>query len=287
MTAAHGPIVGRRRLRFALRKAREDATLTQEHVAAQMEWSVSKLIRIESGTVSVSTNDLKALLDLYGVTADQEIVELVDLARASRKRPWWTGYKDRLDAPMVSYIGLEAETSALKYFNPLIVPSLLQTEEYARVISRGASAYPRTDTDINVLVEIRMTRQREVLQQEKPPSISAVIDEAVLRRPVGTRETMRDQLSHLVEMSDHESVDIRVLPFSAGPYPAMYGPFVILEFPPPDSPVIFIENVIHGEVLENEDYVSICQKAFDMVQTDALDRIRSVNLIKDVARELE
>jgi transcriptional regulator with XRE-family HTH domain len=286
MTAAHGPIVGRRRLRFALRRAREAALLTQEHVATQMEWSVSKLIRIESGTVSVSTNDLKALLDLYGVTSDQAILELVDLARASRKRPWWSGYKDRLAAPMVSYIGLEAETSALRYFNPLIVPSLLQTEDYARVISRGASAYPRTDSDINVLVEIRMTRQREVLQQEKPPTISTVIDEAVLRRPVGSSQTMREQLAHLVEMSELEHVDIRVLPFSAGPYPAMYGPFVILEFPPPDTPMIFIENVIQGEVLETEDYVNTCLKAFGMVWEDALGSAASIDLIRRVGREM-
>jgi transcriptional regulator with XRE-family HTH domain len=284
MTAAHGPIVGRRRLRFALRQAREAADLTQEQVAGQMDWSLSKLIRIEAGTVSVSTNDLKALLALYRISDRAQVEELVELARVSRQRTWWAGYQDRLASYRLSFIGLEAETSALWSFNPLLVPGLLQTELYARAII--AENWPKDGTPgaIEPLVELRLARQREVLRRPDPPQLMVLMDEAALRRPVGGWPAMREQLLHIVDATGQPNVWVRVLPFAAGPYPAMYGPFVIFDFPEEtDSSVVFIENAFSGDVLERAEDVSAYRRVVDQMWQRALTVEDSLTLIKTVA----
>jgi len=271
-------------LRFALRKAREVAELTQEQVAAQMDWSLSKLIRIEAGTVSVSTNDLKALLALYRISDRGQIDELVELARASRQRTWWAGYKDRLASYRVSYVGLEAETSVLSYFNPLLVPGLLQTETYARAVIAEVARHEGTPEEIEPLVDVRMTRQREVLGRRDPPNLVALMDEAVVRRPVGGWRAMREQLLHLVEAAEQPNISVRVLPFSAGPYPAMYGPFVILDFPEEDdTPVVFLENAFSGEVVERSEEVTAYRGMFDQMWHRALSEDGSAKLIQILA----
>jgi len=284
MTTAHGPIVGRRRLRFALRQAREAAELTQEQVAAQMDWSLSKLIRIEAGTVSVSTNDLKALLALYGIRDSAQVDELVELARASRQRTWWAGYKDRLASYRVSFIGLEAETSALSYFNPLLVPGLLQTATYARAVIAELAPHEATPEEVEPLVDIRLARQREVLGRRDPPRLMVLLDEAVLRRPVGGWRAMREQLLHLVEAAEQPNISIRILPFSTGPYPAMYGPFIIFEFPDEaDTAVVFLENAFSGDVVERAEEVAAYRGMFDQMWQRALTEDSSAKLITAIA----
>jgi transcriptional regulator with XRE-family HTH domain len=287
MTTAHGPIVGRRRLRFALRQAREAAELTQEQVAAQMDWSLSKLIRIEAGTVSVSTNDLKALLALYRITDGTQVEELVELARASRQRTWLAGYKDQLASYRVSFIGLEAETSTLSSFNPLLVPGLLQTETYARAVIAELASHEDTPEPVEPLVDVRMRRQHEVLGRRVPPRLLVLMDEAVLRRPVGGWRAMREQLAHLVEAAEQPNISLRILPFSAGPYPAMYGPFTILDFPEEaDTPVVFLENAFSGDVIERAEEVSAYRGMFDQMWHRALTEESSAELIKELIKRI-
>jgi transcriptional regulator with XRE-family HTH domain len=286
MMTVHGPIVGRRRLRLALRQARDATGLTQEQVAGEMDWSLSKLIRIEAGSVSLSTNDLRALLSLYGITDEATIDELVDLARASRQRPWWTGYKDRLEPQVVSYIGLEAETHSLRYFNALMIPGILETEAYARaLVAHGTARQPSAD-EVRTIVEVRLARQRQVLERVDPPDIYVLIDEAAVRRPVGGPATMRAQLIHLAECMERTNISVRIIPFSVGAYPAMYGPFVILEFPDEtDTPVVFLENALSGDAVERPDAVVPYQRAFDQMRSLALDEKRSLDLIRRAAAQ--
>jgi transcriptional regulator with XRE-family HTH domain len=287
MITAHGPIVGRRRLRFALRQAREAAELTQEQVAAQMDWSLSKLIRIEAGTVSVSTNDLKALLALYRISDSAQIEELVELARASRQRTWLAGYKDQLASYRVSFIGLEAETSTLSSFNPLLVPGLLQTETYARAVIAELAPHEGTPEPIEPLVDVRMRRQQEVLGRREPPRLMVLMDEAVLRRPVGGWRAMREQFRQLVEAAEQPNISLRILPFSTGPYPAMYGPFTILDFPEEtDTPVVFLENAFSGDVIERVEEVSAYRGMFDQMWQRALTEEDSADLIKELIRRI-
>jgi transcriptional regulator with XRE-family HTH domain len=288
MTTAHGPTVGRRRLRFALRRAREAADLTQEQVATAMDWSLSKLIRIEAGQVSISTNDLKALITLYRLDDPKETSGLLELARVSRQRPWWSGYKDILSPQFSAYIGLEAEASLIRYFHTLLAPGLLQTAAYMQAIVKATAPSDPSSDELDAIVQLRLTRQSEVLGRSDAPEILAVLDEAVVRRQVGSPQTMRDQLLHLVECAERPNLTIKILPFSVGAYPVMSGPFVILEFPTEeDSPAILLENNFSGDVLKGPDDVELYKRAFDKIWDLALSARESLQLLHKVADEFE
>lgn len=288
MPARHqGPTIGRRRLRAALRRAREAAELTQEYVVTQMDWSLSKLIRIESGSVSISTNDVKALLDLYGVRDQQQVQELVELARAARRRAWWSGYKDRVPAAYAAYIGLEAEASALQYFQPISFPGLLQTEEYARAVIPADGPHHVPAEEIEGRVQIRMARQHAVLDGADPPRIEVILDEAALRRVTGGRRILREQLRHVAKMCAAPHVSVRVLPFAAGSNTVL-GPFVILHFADQaDADVVYVESALVEEVIDRAGEVRSYQHVFDRLRAEALAADESVAMLLDLARQLD
>jgi len=233
------PTIYRRRLRNELRNAREAAGKTQRDVAAAMDWSQSKLIRIESGAVNISTNDLRALLSYYGIDSDRAN-DLVDVARAAREVPRWSVYKDVATPEFIAFLGYESSASVIRNFEPLLVPGLLQTEEYARtVISLIFSNDPQK---IDPLVDLRVQRQ-ELLVREPAPSFHFIIDEAVIRRVAGGRDVMRRQLRHLQNLAEHSNITIRVVPFEKGLYRRQRLPYWLFEFPDPeDGDILYIEN---------------------------------------------
>jgi transcriptional regulator with XRE-family HTH domain len=274
------------RLRTALRTAREATRLTQQQVADAMDWSLSKVIRIEKGTVSVSTNDVRALLQLYGVRDGRQVADLVELARAARKKAWWTAYRNEVPAHFGELIGLEAEASAHKYFQPIAVPGLLQTRAYARAVLSNIAPGQLTSEQIDTRIEIRMTRQREVLGRPNPPRLEIVLDEAVLRRIAGSTEVMREQLLHLVEVGASPNVVIQVLPFVAG-VNTVEGPFLILQFPDPgDTDVVYIESALTGHMLDRPDDIGPYRRAFERLQETALKPDESLAMVAAVADEL-
>jgi transcriptional regulator with XRE-family HTH domain len=241
-------LVQRRRLRSELRKVREAAGLTQRDVAAAMDWSQAKLIRIETGAVNISTNDLRALLSHYGVAPDR-IGALVDLARAARGVPRWNLYRHVASPETMTYLGYESSASVIRNFEPFLVPDLLQTEEYAReaigILESGDTRHA------DELLELRMLRQ-EILVRQRLPSLHFIMDEAALHRVVGGLAAMRRQLRHLLEMSAYPNVTIRVIPFSVGLYPRSQVPYVLLEFPDPeDEGVLYLKNPV-GELILRE-----------------------------------
>jgi len=286
MTTVQGPTVGRRRLRTALRRAREAASITQEQVAMSMDWSLSKLIRIESGAVSVSTNDVKALLSLYMVTDQALIDELVGIARVARRRTWWSSIRDAVPSPYASYIGLEAEASELCYFQPINVPGLLQTESYARSIMPVDGPDQVEPDQADKRVAIRLTRQREVLGRERPPEIRTVLDEAVLRRVTGSPEVMHEQLLHLVALGNSPNITIQVLPFTAGNN-TVNGPFILLRYSDPaDTDIVYVESALFEDLVDRPDNVGPYQYAFKSLCADSLDPAESLDFIAKVADEL-
>lgn len=286
MTTVHGPVVGRRRLRTALRRRREAAQLTQEQVASAMDWSLSKLIRIEAGVVSISTNDVKALLQLYEVTDPLEVGELVEMARIARRRTWWSTYKDNVPSQYASYIGLEAETSALRYFHPIGIPGLLQTRAYATAIALAISTLQLEPDEVDTRVNIRMARQREVLGRAEPPNVDVILDEGVLHRVTGGKEVMREQLRHLATTGERPNVTIRVLPFSSGDNGIM-GPFVILDFPDQaDTSVVYVESALIQDVIDRVDDIDRYVRTYDRLLLSCLDPDDSLRRIKEIAGEL-
>jgi transcriptional regulator with XRE-family HTH domain len=293
MTAVHSPTAGRRRLRTALRHARDAADLTQEQVAHAMDWSLSKVIRIETGGVGISTTDLRQLLQLYRVDDPERISELVELARVGRRRPWWTRYKDEVPAPYLSYVGLEDECSAIHCFQPVGMHGLLQTEEYANALVDASWAnaarigrvwpLPRTPLVAEDRVELRMHRQRELLERTSPPQIVAILDEAVLRREIGGPDVLRRQLHHLIELSARPHIAVHVLPFTAHRV-NMLSPFAILEFPDPsDTDVVYAESAFTQSIIDEVTEVDTYRRVFDWLLAASSDESESRELIVRVA----
>lgn len=245
---AESPTVHQRRLRIELRAAREAAGLTQEQAANELEWSLSKIIRIEAGTVRVTVTDVKVLLQLYGFP--QERVEgVLTLARAAREQGWWNAYRKLLPQQLLDLIGYESAGHVLRNFQPLVVPGLLQTREYAREILFTV----RGGDDLDEMVEVRMRRQ-ELFRRDDPPQFFFVIDEAAVRRLVGGTAVMRDQLAHLLDMAKLPHVTIEVVPFDAGAHTGLLGSFQILDFSAPeDDPVLYLEGA-QGDLI-GRDYI--------------------------------
>jgi transcriptional regulator with XRE-family HTH domain len=281
------PVVQRRRLRTELRRARQDAGLTQEQVADAMDWSLSKVIRIEAGSVGISTNDLKALLSHYQLDDPDVTSELVALARAARERSWWSVYRDPAPPGLLQLIGYEAASFIIRNFEMLLVPGLLQTEDYARAViqplEEGAAA-----ERVNTLVEIRMRRQ-EQLERDDTPLLFFILDEAAVRRLIGGRDVMRRQIHHLVEMAARPNVTIEIVPFSAGTHPGLRGPFVIIEFPDPgDDDVLFLEargDLIRGGISE-EGEVSAHREVFEQLRRMSFGPDGSVAYLGKLADEM-
>lgn len=235
------PAVQRRRLRGELRRIRHETGETQEQVAAAMDWSLSKLIRIENGSVGISTNDLKVLLGHYGIVADDRVEELVALARAARERSWWSTYKD---APprLLQFIEYEAAAMITRNFEPLLIPGLLQTEEYAREVIREFSGRPAKDR-LDALVSLRLKRQELLKRTGPPPWYFFILDESAVRRLVGSKDVMDGQIRHLIQLVSRDNLTIEVVPFSAGINHGQLRPFVVLEFPEAeDNDVLYLEN---------------------------------------------
>jgi transcriptional regulator with XRE-family HTH domain len=236
------PLVQRRRLRTELRRARAEVRMTQEQVAQAMDWSLSKVIRIETGAVGISTNDLRALLGLYEMRDRPRTDELVELAKASRQTSWWSRYRADISAQYLQYIEYEEAAAALRVFEPLLIPGLLQTEEYAAAVIREL-ADPGTPAEIiRTRIEIRLRRQL-LLEQDSPPVIFFIMDEAAIQRLTGERNLAQGQIARLIDLANRPNVTLEVVPFSAGIYRGMIDPFAILEFPDPeDSDVLFSES---------------------------------------------
>lgn len=238
MAVVQDPAVQRRRLRTELRKARTNAKYTQRDVAEAMSWSVSKVTRIEGGDVGVSKNDLLALLTFYGIRDKRQIDDLVDLAQGSRKQPW-SAYRDIMDPEVMVYLGHEGAASVIRQYQPLLIPGLLQIEEYAKSVM--VDVYGNEPNEIDLAWQARQERQ-EVFDREDPPTTSFIIDESAVRRLVGGVQVMRRQLEQLKMMGSLPHIEIQVVPLSAGAHPGMRGPATILSFrDAADDDVIFLE----------------------------------------------
>jgi transcriptional regulator with XRE-family HTH domain len=226
--------------------------MTQQEVADAMEWSLSKLIRIESGQVNIAINDLKVLVAHYKITDDKRVAELLTSARGSRERSWWSTYQGVAAKDYLNFIGYESSASHIRNFEPILVPGLLQTEDYAREVIRASPRQGSTEyTD--KLLELRSERQERVLTGEFP-KMYFVLDEAVVRRIVGRPETMRDQLRHLLILNERDNIDVLVVPFKDGLHILSNTPMVHFEFAgPDDEDVLYFEGPFGDLMLSREE----------------------------------
>ena len=275
------PTLRGRRLAMELQRRREATGMSREEVARQLEWSTSTVFRIETGRSRPQPGNVRTLLELYGVTGPERD-GLIQLTRDARQPGWWHSFRDVLPNPYEVYIGLEAGAASLRNFEPMVIPGLLQTEDYARAMFRNGPRELDRD-EVERRVEVRVARQ-EILARDNRPRLWAVIDEAVIRRLVGGTEVMRGQLHHLTDAAQQGKTTIQVVPYQAGAHAGTTGPFVILDFEEPTDPaVVYVETLAGDIYLEERSDVNRYTLAFDRLVAAALHPDDSVRLIEQAA----
>ncbi|MFC4588267.1 helix-turn-helix domain-containing protein [Sphaerisporangium corydalis] len=284
MTSDSGPTVRRRRLSGELKRLRVEAGKSREEVAERLGCHPSKVSRIETGRVGVNSGDARLMLEMYGVP-EADIGPLIALARQSRQKGWWHAYNDILPDAFDVYVGLESEAASILTYEGLLIPGLLQTQEYAQAITHAR--WPTTGpSEAERRIHVRMARQ-DVLTREPAPLFWAVIDEAALHREVGDLESRKTQIRRLAEVSDLPNVEVQIIPFSSGAHGSMDGSFRILTFPDPaDRSVVHLENLVGSLYLEMPHQVDRYTLVFDRLRASALGPPESVALIIKTIREL-
>jgi transcriptional regulator with XRE-family HTH domain len=284
MAAGQGPTTVRRRLSAELRRLRKRAGLAVDDVAARLEWSGSKLVRIEAGQVGVAVLDLGALLQIYEVTDTTTVEELKSLARASRQQTWWGRFQRYLPPGYPEFIGAEFDAAEIHHYHPTTIPGLLQTRDYAQAIIAATDLEGLSPDQAQARTEVRMQRQQHVLLRADPPQVTAMLDEAVLRRPVGDAQVMRAQLGHLVSLATTGTVSLVVLPLAAGPHGGLNGAFTLMRYEGPnDDDVVCLENASGLVVMRDqpkvvERYQELSNHLIDrgLRDQDAIDFIQRV-----------
>ncbi|HMD24704.1 MAG TPA: helix-turn-helix transcriptional regulator [Streptosporangiaceae bacterium] len=280
-----GPTVQRLVLGGHLRRLREDAEITTERAAVAIRGSHSKISRMEHGRVGFKERDIADLLTLYGVGDGDEREALLKLASGSNLPGWWQSYSDILPHWVEPYFGLEAAASFIREYELQFVPGLLQTEAYARAVIRLGTSV--TEEEVIRRAQARVSRQ-EILRRQLPPKIWAVLDEGALHRVVGSAETMKGQLRHLLDMCDHPAVTVQILPFSAGAHRAMGGAFTILRYTEPDlRDVVFIEQLTSALYLDKQTEVDSYLEVIEEVCLQSEPSARTPDILRSVLAGLE
>jgi hypothetical protein len=267
-----------------LRRLREAAGVTPDRAGFEIRASRSKISRMETGRVGFKTRDVEDLLTFYGVTDEQARSRLLDLAGQSKRMDWWTSYSDVLPGWFENYLGLESVCSTMRTFEIQFVHGLFQTEDYARAVTRLGLG-PPSPAETERRVGLRVRRQ-DLLTRATPPKIWSVMDEAVLRRPVGGAAVMRGQLRHLIQVANAPEVTIQVVPFARGGHAGASGSFTILRFDELYLPdVVYIEQLTGAVYLEQRPDVEHYLAVMDQLSTEALPPAASARFIEQVAAE--
>ncbi|HEY9439818.1 MAG TPA: helix-turn-helix transcriptional regulator [Streptomyces sp.] len=281
----HGPVVRRRKLGEELRGLRQTSGLTSRDAAGLLGWHQSKVSRIETGSSGVTPSDVTRLLDAYGVddTHLRSLLEALAGSAGGGGTGWWHAYRGLIPPQYRDFISLESQARDARTLETSVVPGLLQTADYARAVTR-ASLDGLPPDRLDSLVEVRLARQG-VLYARPPLRLSAVLDEAVLRREVGGSRVMREQLHHLTQVAQLPHVQLQLLPFSVGGYIGLTGPFVIFSFPNiSDLDVVVLDHLTSSLYLERREDLEAYSAAFRAMQAHALSPERSLDLIAAVGR---
>jgi hypothetical protein len=288
MADDHGPVVQSAVLRNELVRLRRASQLSQYEVAHELDWPPSKLIRMEGGRSLISTADLGKLLTRYGVDSEAERERLNDLNRGAGAAGWWDAYRDEVPGPYLDYVGYEAGTVFLRQFPGTVVPGLLQTAEYAEVLT----TFSVGPAQVASVVDVRLHRQSELQRRSRPPQQYYVLDESVIRRHVGTGRDpgiMPNQLRYIADTAaGNESITVRVIPFNAGVHAGLGGPFTLLEFDGGLSDLLYLDTG-RGELATltaNDPDVAEYADKFESLLDFALPKDQSLELIRNVAHEI-
>ncbi|MET9364391.1 helix-turn-helix transcriptional regulator [Streptomyces sp. NPDC006632] len=279
------PTVGQVVLGRRLQDLRERAGLRREEAAKVLRVAPATVRRMEMAEVSLKIPYVVLLLKAYGI-ADAEAEGFVALAEEANKPGWWQRFHDILPDWFSMYVSLEGAASLIRSYEPHFVPGLLQTEEYARHVMRSGALGATNDADIDRHVALRMERQ-SLLTREDAPRLWVVMDETVLRRPVGTPQVMRDQIDRLLEASTLPNVTVQVAEFASGHHPGTYGPFVLFRFAVPELPDMVYSEYLTGAVyLDARPEVATHLEVMDRMAAQAATAQRTKEILKGLRKEL-
>lgn len=278
-----GPSLRTQWLGKMLKDYRLAAGLKMSEAGEYIQKDQSALSRMEAGHVPVRVPEVLAMLNLYGVHDRTVREELEALARDAFRQGWWEGYSADVDQSFVDFPWLEERSTAIRWYEPMAVPGLLQTRGYATAIIRAAEPDAPEDR-VRRWIELRMERQK-LLDTDQAPELALVLDEAVLRRVASNVGVMRDQMEHLAKMAQRPSIDIRVVPFDATALASPYGPFQLFEMPEPFADIAYCESHAGAMYIES-DSVSRFAQAYDQLRRAALNPDRSIKLIEAAANDL-
>jgi transcriptional regulator with XRE-family HTH domain len=275
----HSPTLRRRELGVRLRTLRLEQGLTVEQVAELLLCSPSKVSRMETGQRGATPRDIRDLCRIYSVSDAAQVAYMMELAREGKQQGWWQTH----DLDFAAYVDLEQAAKATSYYQSSVVPGLLQTVDYMRGMYAGGLPGEITPERADELMKVRFRRQ-EILTRDPPLPLHTILDEAVLRRIVGSPATMAAQLQHLTVVADSPNVTLQVLPFATGAHPAMESMFNILEFDVV-SPVVYVEGLMGMLYIERESDVTRYQRIFEFLRNIALDPQETIALVSEIAAE--
>ncbi|KIA64483.1 helix-turn-helix domain-containing protein [Nocardia vulneris] len=280
--ADRGPTALRIAVGGQLRALREECGITREAAGDYIRGSHAKISRLELGRTGFKERDILDLLTLYGVTDPDQRTVLVELARGANQPGWWHSYNDLLPSWFETYLGLEGAAQTIRTFEGQLVPGLLQTDEYTHAVI----AVSHHNAEATRRVELRR-RRREILDIENGPALWAVLDEAVLHRPIGGRDVLRNQIRHLVTMSDKRNVTIQVLPYRAGGHPAAGSSFTMLRFTERELPdIVYLEQLTSALYLDRREDLQLYREVMDRLAVQAEQPDRSRELLIAAAEAL-
>ncbi|MEU2874465.1 helix-turn-helix transcriptional regulator [Streptomyces olivoreticuli] len=279
-----GPTVLRMVLGAQLRKLRESRGISREAAGEAIRASHAKISRLELGRVGYKERDVADLLTLYGVVGEQERAEYFALAQQASTPGWWQQYNDVVPAWFETLIGLEEATALIRTYEVQFIPGLLQTEPYARAVTKLGNLFA-TNREVDRRVALRMARQK-LLTVPGAPTLWAVVDEAALRRPLGSPELMRAQLEYLLEAAERPNVTLQVAPFNVGGLATAGGPVTILRFMRADIPdIVYLEQLTSALYLDKQNDVDNYLAVMDRLCATAETPDRSVEFLKKLLQE--
>ncbi|PZS33241.1 MAG: transcriptional regulator [Pseudonocardiales bacterium] len=279
-----GPTVLRILLGSQLRQLREQKKISREDAGYTIRASESKISRMELGRVGFKERDVADLLILYGVTKPEDRDALLRLVDEANAPGWWHRYNDVLPGWFTAYVGLEAAATLIRTYEVQFIHGLLQTEDYARAVMEvGVERLPRDE--ISQRIKLRRTRQ-QILTKQQPVRFWGVIDEAALRRPIGSRDVMRAQLEHLITLTKSPNVTLQIIPFGAGGHAASAGAFTILRFSDEHMPdVVYTEQVTSALYLDKRDDVDRYLQVIERLCMEADPPSNTVDTLTDILTE--
>ncbi|MFE5592184.1 helix-turn-helix domain-containing protein [Streptomyces sp. NPDC056549] len=286
MTVRPEPTVRQRRLGSELRRLREGAKISQRDAGAHIDGGQGKLSKIETGRQNIRRLELLALLELYRVEDEGVRDALLSLLREVRKKGWWHQHSGELSSNTLDVISLEEECDRILHYCNMTLPDLLQTDEYAAALIAGLEPH-LSEEQVRLSVRIRMRRQR-ILDRTDPPQFLGVLDEALLRRPVGGVDVMARQLRKLIAVSHGPEVVVQVVPFDRAVYPGVHGSFrALLNSSPVALDVVEAAHWAGDHHMEDPVDVEKCRLLFDEIRSSALSSRQSMELISQILIDFE